>query len=531
MPVLSALLLAVAVVCLAAAASAWPRRRGVGGSAVLVLLLAAAEWNAGYALEIAVTDPATKLVWAKAQYVGIVVAPLGFFAFAMAYTGRTRWTRRRPLSLLALPPLVTLLLTATNDVHHLVWATVDVPPGGVGPLVLGHGPGFFPHWIYSYLLLGVASVALVAQQASLHRFHRRQSWAVICAVAVPWVCNGVYVVAKAPLDLTTIGFAVTAVLLWAACGRWGLLVTPPVARSLVVEHMRDGMVVLDAAGVVVDVNRAALPGLTCELDQAVGRAATAVLASPLQAALGSAGQPAVVALSTPDGLRSYELDRVELPAAHGRSGQVLLLRDVTERELLHAHLSAAASSDPLTGIGNRRLLVARLHTALAASASSGRPLAVLLIDLDDFKPVNDTFGHAVGDEVLITTAARLSSAVRPGDCVARLGGDEFAVLLGDVADEQEAWTFVRRVTATLQEPLSVAGRSLTLRASVGLHVAVAEGQTPHSLLQAADFAMYRAKKASRDGSSPMAVPQQRASRADAPAVTSSVTDTSARQPF
>ena len=153
-----------------------------------------------------------------------------------------------------------------------------------------------------------------------------------------------------------------------------------------------------------------------------------------------------------------------------------------------------ALHDQVTGLGNRRLLDGRLTEALAA----GRPLAMILLDLDDFKAVNDSLGHAAGDELLMAAGQRMRRNVRPDDLVVRLGGDEFALLLLDPDSQAEAEPVAERVLASLGQPFMVAGRSAQVGASVGLATADGGGAVGAAeLLAQADGAMYEAKRAGK----------------------------------
>ena len=169
-----------------------------------------------------------------------------------------------------------------------------------------------------------------------------------------------------------------------------------------------------------------------------------------------------------------------------------------EAERHHAsELAHQAFHDDLTGIANRALFADRLEHAMRRSARSGETLAVLFLDLDDFKRVNDSLGHAAGDHVLTVAAHRLQAQVRSIDTVARFGGDEFVVLLEDLANADEAVLAAERVLSALRSPVEVRGRRVGLRAAVGVAVAT-PGDTPDDVLRNADVAMYIAKDHGKD---------------------------------
>ena len=180
-------------------------------------------------------------------------------------------------------------------------------------------------------------------------------------------------------------------------------------------------------------------------------------------------------------------------------GSVAAMTDVTHQRELEDRLRAAALHDPLTGLPNRALLVDRLEHALRAGRRSGEPVTVLFCDLDGFKAVNDTHGHAAGDQVLAEVARRLSAAVRPGDTVARLGGDEFVLLCPGAQTAEAAAAIATRVEHALREPVRLAGGA-TARVGVSVGVAVSgvavpgADERPEDLLTRADEGMYAVKQ-------------------------------------
>jgi diguanylate cyclase (GGDEF)-like protein/PAS domain S-box-containing protein len=171
---------------------------------------------------------------------------------------------------------------------------------------------------------------------------------------------------------------------------------------------------------------------------------------------------------------------------------VVTMRDTTRRHELERQLQRRAFQDGLTGLANRALFVDRLEHAIKRTERQSDPrVAVLFIDLDDFKAVNDGMGHSAGDEVIRSVAERIRSSVRPADTVARLGGDEFTVLVEDTSPA-DVTSLARRLLEVLQQPIDVSGVGLTVPASVGVTLATHES-TAESLLRDADIAMYSAK--------------------------------------
>ena len=173
-------------------------------------------------------------------------------------------------------------------------------------------------------------------------------------------------------------------------------------------------------------------------------------------------------------------------------GFVLNMRDVSERRALEEKLAHRAFHDPLTELANRAMFQDRVEHALVAGARTQQEIAVLFLDLDDFKRINDSMGHAAGDELLLAVAARIRSCLRPSDTAARLGGDEFAILL-ESAGEDEAVAVAERIIQTLDSSVELHGRKVYARASVGIVVGIAGTHTVQELLRDADVAMYSVK--------------------------------------
>jgi diguanylate cyclase (GGDEF)-like protein len=177
-------------------------------------------------------------------------------------------------------------------------------------------------------------------------------------------------------------------------------------------------------------------------------------------------------------------------------GCVIVVQDITERRAAEARISHLARHDALTGLPNRMQLMARVDDSLTR-ARRDAPFALLCIDLDHFKQVNDSLGHPIGDRLLREVTARLQATVRDTDLVARLGGDEFAITQDNVAQPESVTALARRIVAAIGAPYVIDGHRIVVGASIGIALAPQDGATGEALLKAADLALYRAKAEGR----------------------------------
>jgi diguanylate cyclase (GGDEF)-like protein/PAS domain S-box-containing protein len=277
-------------------------------------------------------------------------------------------------------------------------------------------------------------------------------------------------------------------------------------RALV-EQSSEILVVLDADGHVTDVTAAAL-------NRTLGREPEAILHRSILDLIDAPDRDRAQAAlrrlhAEPDGprpafevaVRHHDGSTVHLEAVGDNllatpavGGLVLTLRDVTERRSMEDELRHQAFHDALTGLPNRALFDDRLAQALRRRRRADGGVAVVLVDLDDFKAVNDSLGHAAGDELLVECARRFDLVLRGSDTAARLGGDEFAVLLEDADAEAAALEIAARLRDALDAPVELEGRTVHVEASIGIAVVSATAVTPADVVRNADIAMYKAKE-------------------------------------
>ena len=481
---------------------AWHRRGTPGAMALAVLMAAGAIWAVAYALSLGTAEPSMRIFWSEFSYLGIVVVPLAWFIFALQYTGREGWVTRRALALLAVEPTAAIILIFTNEAHGLFWSSRGSSTTGPFPIVESvYGPFFWVHLSYSYLLLLVGTVFLTQALVSSAYLHREQRIALVVGTLMPWVINAVNVSGLVPVgspDPAPLAFPVAGVVFAWSLFRYGPLDLVSVARDIVVEGMGDGVIVLDAQDRIVDLNPAAQRILGCPFSEAVGHPVARILPDQVallkrhqgleeahgEAALGNGAPP-----------RYYDIvvSSLRTPKV-ARAGRLISLRDITERKGLEQRLMQQALHDPLTGLPNRTLFMNRLERSLARGRRRESRVAVLFMDLDNFKFVNDSLGHAAGDLLLVAVSKRVQPCLRSEDTIARLGGDEFAILIEDVKYTSEPAYVAERIVEELQAPFTLGGQLVVITPSIGIAIGDSSQDPPEHLLREADLAMYRAKE-------------------------------------
>ncbi len=265
--------------------------------------------------------------------------------------------------------------------------------------------------------------------------------------------------------------------------------------------MTDGLLVLDEAGRVVDLNEAAR--------LLIDRPAAQILARPLAETWGAwprlaapyaAGKDqAEFSWGENDDRRDYEVKISLLTKRERVLGRLLVIRDVTERAHHGTDLRRQAVTDSLTSLPNRTLFMAKLDDAVRQARRHEDTLfAVIVLDLDRFKLINDSLGHSAGDVLLENVAAKLKRCVREVDTVARMGGDEFMILLHEITGSRDVLPVLERIREELRTPVEFRQQEMSSSASLGVVMWEDSYQDPEELLRAADTAMYQAKEAGRD---------------------------------
>jgi len=520
----TAIYLPAVVLSLVAAAYAFPSRATAGGRWVLLMSGAMAVWCAAEALDFSSMTIHGHVLAAQLSYLGATTAPVFYFLFAVEYSGRWRWLPWGTVAGLFVLPALTIAAGFTNAWHHLVWTSFTPLAGAANVIVYGHGPVYWAITIYSLLLALIGTVFVVDTAIKSRGIYRARSIVIVTAAVFPWVGQLAYSMvptALAGLD-PSLTLSVTCALIAVAIARYRLLDLVPVPREVLVEEMGDGIVVLDGSGRVLETNPAAVALLGLDSAPQPGSPSSDMFATWSQAgrdAVRAVYEDRSTTLESPQGA-FIGVERSRIGGLNGLGERDLfVLRDITgqvraeralqdayrtlqsrmiEIERLQAELLEQATHDSLTGLHNRRYLDEELTRELARAERAGSPVSLLMLDVDHFKDVNDTYGHATGDRVLRAIAHLLQEVTRAGDMTCRLGGDEFVVVLPEATTE-DAVSRAEDLRRILRESMCD-GCDDRVRPTVSVGVAAyplhADGVD--RLMAAADRALYASKGAGRD---------------------------------
>ncbi len=317
----------------------WTRQTRVGRLFAL-FALGAAIWGFAYCLEVNSATLAAKVAWAKLAYLGIALVPVAWLAFALQFTGRDRLLNRRAMAVLLIIPIFTLSLAFSNEVHQLIWTTVELDRSGpFTALAVQHGAWFWIFAVYSYVLnlLGIVLVLLTMVRAP--GVYQGQVAMLLLAVVLPWLGNFIYLSGQSSLpnwDLTPAGFILSAVAVVFGAWRYQLLELQPVPRDTLVDASADGLIVLDTLGRVVDLNAAAHQIMGPQA--AIGQSVRAVLPDrPELLTPAAAPTRTEVLLGQPP--RTYDLSVTPLHDSAGAlTGQLIALRDISAQKQAEAAL-------------------------------------------------------------------------------------------------------------------------------------------------------------------------------------------------
>ena len=484
---------------------AW--RRSLKGSRLFACVaFSEAVWTASYVLQLLDPVVEARLFWNNVQFLGAVAAPLAYLGFAEEYNQVTDQESKGFTWRFLFPAAVLLLgFIWTDGLHGLFRGPVAVVPGQpFDRLAFPNGPGFVAYTVYAYGLLVITTLIFLSRFYSSTQLYRSQIGIVLAGVLIPWVISLLSYFSIIPFalhDATPATFGVCNLIIAWALYRYRLLDLAPVARDFLVENMPEGVLVFDQSLRLVDLNPAACGILGTEKGAVIGRSVERLpcLKSSWFRGLGE-GESHRVEVTVPREETSATYD-LQISYLQGSGCGVILavLRDICERKKFEEQLHYLAATDSLTGVCNRRQALELAGGEIDRACRTGSSLSVILLDVDNLKPVNDTSGHRMGDRVLEEVASQCKADLRSQDVFGRYGGDEFIAVLPDTTSEA-ALHVAERLRQHI-EATSIQGASGEVNVTISIGITIARPDTNSSLdllLEQADRALYQAKAAGRN---------------------------------
>ena len=484
------------------------------------LALCAAEWALFYGFETLAKTEALRQLWSQFAYLGTYGTGTFLLRFAL------RWLRPQLaewwVQLLWIVPIVVVIAAFTNEWHGQVWTSIRPSDQAWFVWLYEHGPIFWVGVVYQYVVIFTSVVVIVLAAVTRRGIYRQQAILVVIGVLVAVVGNGLYLTRaiSLPVDITPLALAFSTGIFYAAVSRAHLLDLLPAARHRVVDLMPDGLMVLDDELRIIDWNRAAVQIWGINRVDLMGMPVAEAIPAWSDAVAGPmpGGQGEVFRATVTRGKDARNREYIDLEIRRfamraGRSdGWIVLFHNSSEMRRAESELQEAnerlaalnqelmrqALHDGLTGLFNRSYLDDALPRELARCRRDGSSIALLILDIDYFKTVNDTYGHDAGDEVLRGVAELVRGIVRAGDIPCRFGGDELVAVMPG-ANESEAANVAERIRQRVCEERIIAlERELDVTVSIGFAVFPAHAETAAELFRAADRALYAAKDGGRN---------------------------------
>ncbi|MCP4140144.1 MAG: diguanylate cyclase [Chloroflexi bacterium] len=500
-----------AIISIWTAVYAWHRRLVSGAWMLSLALLAITGWLFSSTLELTAATAQATILIAKLSYLFILSAPIFLLGFALEYTGKEKWISYPRFILFWIIPTITFFLVQTNDLHGLIWFNYSVVPVNQTLQVLritAYGSWFWLQAAYNYSLIITGVVIISNQYIRANILYRKQMGWIILGAVSPLTFNLIYILRLIPTlkkDFSPLAFAFACLSLAIGIFRHRLLDIMPIARNTIIENMEEGMIVLDIEGRMIDINPVARRLLFPSDQEVTGIGASLIdylpTATPSLAKDDQKNRGFEFAIEVNERKRLFEGKLSSLRDFQDKCiGYLLILQDITEQKKLYQEIERLASRDTLTDLNNRRHLFSLGEKEIDRAKRYKHPISLLIIDIDFFKEINDTYGHVIGDQILKRFSFFLQSTLRSVDIIGRYGGDEFIVILPQASLNTAHITAFRLCCTTDNNAYHTEAEEIHITLSIGLSSEsnVTHNTNLHSLLERADRALYLAKSRGRN---------------------------------
>ena len=499
--------LAMITIMAALAVFAWKRRSARGAPFLLLSIVLASIWIAAQAMEIASVQLSDKIIWANIQYFSIYLIPVTYLYTTLQFLKFNGWLRHRWLALMLLiVPLIVNILVWSNDVNGLFRQNIYLDTSGAFPVVgKTYGPLFWVFSAYNFAVSLLTLIVLVKGLMQKTHLYKAQAFALSLGLLLPLCSSALYVtrVIHHIVDITPMIISFSALVISWGIFRYRLFDIVKVAYSMVIHEMNTGLIIVDNEGAVLESNPAAMDMLCLEQQPLIGTKIHIFLgAFPQLIRLYEGKTNAIeeMVINNGEDTHYYEVSLKKLGSSNQTPiGWIIQIYDITKRKLEAVKIMHMASHDVLTGLINRGHFQSIFLEEMAYAQKTGSSFAIAYMDLDDFKMINDTYGHEAGDEYLRETGRRLSSVLRASDIVARYGGDEYVILFPSIQDNDELELISERIFSAFKKSFQYGSLTTQIKASIGFSVYPRDGVCLDTLVNKADRAMYLIKAAQKNG--------------------------------
>lgn len=478
----------------------WKNRTVLGARYFLLTIIMVELWIAAQGLEMAALDLPKKIFWANIQYIPIMLTPLSYFYLTLQFTRSDIWLQRRWVRILLLIAPITINVLLWTKFSYLIRQNVSLDTSGAFPIISKtYGPLFWVFASFNYLITILTFINLLISLKEKAPIYRKQILFLITALFFPVISNLLHIMGMNPfrIDTTPAFFGLSAMMISLGIFRYRLFDIIPIAHSIIIHKMRIGMIVLDNEGRMLDINPAAEKMMNLSSKNLIGHSIEVELSGfPELLRICREDRETVCEIDLNDiGTHFYyEVSLTKIKNSDNQPiGQLLQFYDITERKIAEKLIQHAAHHDSLTGLTNRYHFQVIFSKALNHAKSSHSMLTVAYLDLDDFKQINDTHGHDVGDKLLCEIAKRLKKILRDTDIVARVGGDEFAIVLPEIGEDEQIRSIGELLSKEMEKIIELSAGTVKIKASIGFCVYPRDGDNTEELLKKADKAMYMAK--------------------------------------
>lgn len=478
--------------------------KGPGGKAYFFMTLCSSIYALAYAFVLSSHEIEKITFWIKIEYIGLPFIPVFCLIMCLEYSGYKKYLENKRKYILFIIPFASVLLHYTNEYHHLFYHSISIVKDGHFSLaVLEKGSWYFIYAGYSFVCIVLGIFALLTKLKSTHNYGRLQIICMTIGLLIPVTASFIYIADLSPsrIDFAPVTLSISAIFQGVAILSFGMFNLVPIIKEKLFESMHDGVLVLNQYGNLVDYNKAATRLIPFINKDVLGKKIESILE----------GYPNVLKQIN-EGIKEeeyefkqgnekiyYQLRCSTLLANNGQLlGSIILITDVTEKTLMLRELKKLASIDDLTQIYNRKYFFELANQGFDNVSKNNGELAVIMLDIDHFKQINDSFGHDVGDFVIKQVAKICRGILGEDSVVGRYGGEEFVICMPFTSLEEglttaetlrytiENTTFVNNLSVTAS--FGVSGGTLNLHNKISIKY----------LVKRADESLYMAKRNGRN---------------------------------